>query len=172
MELDFDDSVVRGLARYVRLVTKALELRGDCSFVHAGAPANAYIALDGRFPHFPGRDVALLWDEQHGWSAAVETPSGPDMQVVAHLGGDVLPPPGEVAVWAGRLFSDGGVTRAGNGTPGAQPTGSSPASTALATASIDRSPANAHARKRLSASSGVMPCREARTPAAVCTCWK
>ena len=75
MELDFDDSAVRDLERYVRLVTEALELRGESSYVHAGDPANAYIALDGRLHHFPDSDVALLWDEQHGWSAAIETPA-------------------------------------------------------------------------------------------------
>lgn len=110
MDLDFDDSVVRGLERYVRLVTKALGLRGDGSYVHAGDPANAYIALDGRFSHFPGRDVALLWDEQRGWSAAVETSSSAELLTVAHLYGDVMPPPQEVAAWARHLLGDDSAT--------------------------------------------------------------
>jgi hypothetical protein len=46
----------------------------------------------------PDRDLALLWDERHGWSAAMETHSGEDLIVLAYLNGeDVLPEPCEVA---------------------------------------------------------------------------
>jgi hypothetical protein len=104
MELDFDDSVVRGLCRYVRLVTQALGLRGECSYVQADGPTSAYIALDGRLRHFADRDVALLWDENQGWSAAIETHSGEDLLVVAYLGQELLPPPETVAAWTRELF--------------------------------------------------------------------
>lgn len=106
MELHFDDSSVRGLRRYVRLVSLALGLRGECSYLHTDEPASAYIALDGELDKFPGRDVALLWDETHGWSTAIETHSGADLLVVAYLGQDVLPPPETVAAWVKRLFRD------------------------------------------------------------------
>ncbi|MGV9301451.1 DUF6292 family protein, partial [Amycolatopsis sp. NPDC003676] len=39
----------------------------DCD----GKRDQAYVALDGHLPAYPGRDVALLWDEIHGWAAAV-----------------------------------------------------------------------------------------------------
>ena len=104
MELDFDDSVLRGLRRYVRLVTRALGLHGECSYVHVDETASAYIALDGRLRCFPDRDVALLWDEHHGWSAAIETNSSEDLLIVAYLGQDPLPSPETVAAWAMALF--------------------------------------------------------------------
>jgi hypothetical protein len=104
MELDFDDSVLRGLHRYVRLVSEALGLRGECWYAQADEVASAYIALDGRLSRFPDHDVALLWDENQGWSTAVETDSGEDLLVVARLGQDLLPPPATVAAWVGGLF--------------------------------------------------------------------
>lgn len=104
MELDFDDSIARGLRCYVRLVSRALGLRGDCSYVQADERFSAYLALDGRLSRFPDHDVALLWEEHRGWSAALETHSGADLHVVAYLGHDVLPPPDVVATWARGLF--------------------------------------------------------------------
>jgi uncharacterized protein DUF6292 len=103
MELDFDDSLARGLHRYVRMVSQALGLRGDCSCVQAEEPISAYLALDGRFSRFPDRDVALLWEESRGWSAAIESGGG-DLHVVACLGQELLPPPAVVASWTRRLF--------------------------------------------------------------------
>jgi hypothetical protein len=104
MELDFDDRAGRELHHYVRSVSHALGLRGEGSYVQPDEPASAYIALDGRLSRFPDRDVALLWEETQGWSAAIETHSGADLLVVAHLGHDVLPPPETVAAWVRDLF--------------------------------------------------------------------
>jgi hypothetical protein len=104
MELDFDEIVAHGLRHYVRLVSRALGLRGESSFVQPDEPLSAYLALDGRLPHFPDRDVALVWDEHQGWSAAIETHSGEDLLVVAYLGREALPPPEDVAAWVRRLF--------------------------------------------------------------------
>lgn len=104
MELDFDDSVARGLQRYVRLVCRALGLRGACSYIQSDDPLSAYIALDGRFDGYPDHDVAVLWEETHGWSAAIETHSGEALRVVAYLGKDVLPAPEVAASWIRGLF--------------------------------------------------------------------
>ncbi|PSL51698.1 hypothetical protein B0I31_11811 [Saccharothrix carnea] len=104
VELDFDDALMWGLRGYVRRVTEELGLSGECSYVQAERPATAYLALEGRLPGFPDRDVALLWDEERGWSAAVETHSGEDVLVQAHFGPDVVPPPGAVARWVRGLF--------------------------------------------------------------------
>lgn len=114
IELDFDDRLQRGLRRYVRLVTQALGLSGESSYVQADRPASAYIALDERLRSHPHRDVALLWDEEHGWSAAIETSSGEDLLVVAYLGQKVLPPPQAVATWTRRLFDGHTLERFGH----------------------------------------------------------
>jgi hypothetical protein len=118
LELDFDDSVARDLRRYVQLVTRSVGLHGECSYIQAEEVAHAYVALDGSLPSFPCRDVALLWDEIHGWSAAVEHRSGGEPQVVARLEGDVLPPPEAVAAWTQSLFQQHqAVERREPGTP-------------------------------------------------------
>jgi hypothetical protein len=104
MQLDFDDTVVLGLHGYVRQVCRALGLRGECSYVQADGPASAYVALDERLRGYPDHDVALVWDEHHGWSAAIETHSGDELPVVASLGQDLLPAPEIVAAWTRDLF--------------------------------------------------------------------
>lgn len=106
MTLDFDDAVARGLRGYVRLVTEALRLSGECSCVEAERPASAYLALDGRLADFPDQDVALLWNEDEGWAVAVETHSGEELVVLAHMGADVLPEPCAVAEWVKSVFLD------------------------------------------------------------------
>ncbi|TWP48516.1 hypothetical protein FKR81_28445 [Lentzea tibetensis] len=113
LDFDFDDSLARGLSCYVRLVTEALGLRGDSSFVEAQRPANAYVALDGQLPDFPDHDVALLWDERNGWAAAIESTGGSTLVVVARLEQDRLPPPPTVVRWVMSLFrQDEGATTA------------------------------------------------------------
>ncbi|WP_344056161.1 DUF6292 family protein, partial [Prauserella halophila] len=74
-------------------------------------PAGAYIAMDGRLPGFPDRDVALIWDERHGWGGAIETHSGEDLLMVSYLGGThPVPSPERVARFAHRLL-DGAMLR-------------------------------------------------------------
>ncbi len=106
MELDFDDTLALGLRGYVRSVTRALGLTGECSYVQVERPAGAYLALEGRLPGFPDRDVALLWDEGRGWSMAVETSSGEDLVVQACFGGDAVPAPRAVARWVRGLLRE------------------------------------------------------------------
>src|SRR5919198_1460791 len=62
-----------------------------------GPPASVYLALDRQLDEFPGCDVALLWDERHGWSLAVESPDSGAVRMVTYLGVDVLPAPRVVA---------------------------------------------------------------------------
>ena len=80
LDLDFDDTEVRRVRRYVREVVAGLGLRGDSSFVETQPRAGAYVALDGRLPDFPDHDVALLWNEWNGWSAAGEGCGSPFMR--------------------------------------------------------------------------------------------
>ncbi|MET9631926.1 DUF6292 family protein [Lentzea sp. NPDC006480] len=102
-DLDFDDSAARRVRRYVREVVTELGLRGDSSFVETEPRAGAYVALDGRLPDFPDHDVALLWNERSGWSAAVEDRIG-ELVEIARLGGDPSPAAAAVVTWVRGLF--------------------------------------------------------------------
>jgi Family of unknown function (DUF6292) len=108
MELDPRSRSARGLRRYVGLVTEALGYTGHAFHAQIESPAGAYIPLDERMPAFPDRDVALLWDERHGWCGAIETASGDDLIVVSYLGADVLPAPRVVARFAAELVAGSG----------------------------------------------------------------
>ncbi|WP_370964378.1 DUF6292 family protein [Amycolatopsis sp. cg9] len=88
-------------------VTAALGIGPESCTVDHDSPVSAYVALDERLPGYPGRDVALLWDEVHGWAAAVETHSGEDLIVLRYLGGPtIVPPPGDVARFVRALHED------------------------------------------------------------------
>jgi hypothetical protein len=108
MELEPRSQLTRGLRRYVGLVTEALGYREHAFHVQTEPPATGYIPLDGRIPAFPDRDVALVWDERHGWCGAIETASGEDLLVVSYLGTDVLPAPRVVARFAADLIAGSG----------------------------------------------------------------
>ncbi|MFC7615393.1 DUF6292 family protein [Actinokineospora soli] len=108
MESDFDDTAARGLQGYLRLVTGQLRLSGECGFVDAERPMGAYLALDGRLPAYPDRDVALVWDEVRGWAVAVETHSGEDLLVCEYYGADLVPAPDAVARWVRGVLSGKG----------------------------------------------------------------
>ncbi len=115
MDLASSDTVERGFRHYVNRVARALGLANHGTYVSYEPELNAYIALDSRLATHPARDVALLWDEQHGWSIAVETHGGADLLVLGHLGTDVLPEPDVVAGLVRQMFAGKGV-----GTPAAQ----------------------------------------------------
>jgi hypothetical protein len=52
-----------------------------------------------------GRDVALVWEENVGWSAATEDDSA-ELYVVAHLDGEIAPEPVTVAQFAATLRAE------------------------------------------------------------------
>lgn len=92
---------------YLAEVTAALGIGMESCTVDHDTPVSAYVALDERLPGYPDRDVALLWDEVHGWSAAVETHSGEDMIVLRYLGGPtVTPPPARITRFVTALQDD------------------------------------------------------------------
>jgi hypothetical protein len=92
---------------YLADVTTALGIGPESCTVDHDTPVSAYVALDEHLPGYPGRDVALLWDEVHGWAAAVETHSGEDLIVVRYLGGPTIAPaPGTVARFVTALRED------------------------------------------------------------------
>lgn len=89
-----DDSALisQGLARYVRAVAEEIGVPPEGTEFEVSDTATAYLGLEG-----PGPDLMLLWNEQRGWSIAVETDPGDAPLVVAHLGQPLVPPPNEVA---------------------------------------------------------------------------
>ncbi|WP_406635983.1 DUF6292 family protein [Amycolatopsis sp. WGS_07] len=86
----------RALADYVREVAAAVGVSAECTSCEVADTVTAYVALSGRSPRFPGRDLMLVWSTGQGWTVAVETTPAEAPQVVAHLGGDVTPSPERV----------------------------------------------------------------------------
>ncbi|MGB3444131.1 MAG: DUF6292 family protein [Actinophytocola sp.] len=97
------------LRTYLADVTTALGVGLESCTVDHDTPVSAYIALDERFPGYPDRDVALLWDEVRGWSAAIEPHRAHDLIVIRYLGdsnGTIVPPPEHVARFVTALRED------------------------------------------------------------------
>jgi hypothetical protein len=106
MNLDCHSAAARGLRRYVRLVSDALEPDVVRTAVHWIHPVRAVIALSGRLRWFPGRQVALTWDEREGWAMVLAACADGSLTVLRYLGSDVLPAPPAVATFSGKLFGD------------------------------------------------------------------
>jgi hypothetical protein len=103
----YQHPAVPALLGYLRDVTAELGIGLESCTLDHDTPVSAYVALDTRLPHYPGRDVALLWDEERGWAAAVETHSGEDLIVLRYLGGPtVVPSPRRVARFVTALHED------------------------------------------------------------------
>lgn len=94
-----DSVALRVLRGYMQRVAAGLGVEPESTWCEVDSPANAYIALEERAPHRRQHDMALVWDEQHGWAAAVETHSGEDLMVLAYFGEDSLPAPAEVVAF-------------------------------------------------------------------------
>ena len=94
------------LRAYLAAVTGELGIGLESCTVDHATPLSAYVALDGH-PHYPGRDLALLWDEERGWAAAVETHSGEDLIILRYLDSPaVAPSPRSVARFARAVLED------------------------------------------------------------------
>ncbi|MEC3982766.1 DUF6292 family protein [Amycolatopsis sp. H20-H5] len=74
-------------------MTEQLDIGLESCTIDHGTPVSAYDALEHRHPDYPDRDLALLWDERHGWAAAIETHCGEDLIVLRYLAGDTITPP-------------------------------------------------------------------------------
>ncbi|MFD1150676.1 DUF6292 family protein [Saccharothrix hoggarensis] len=90
-----DNSAVisQGLARYVKAVAEEVGVPPEGTEFEVSDTATAYLGL----AEGPGRDLMLLWNEERGWSIAVETDPAEAPVVVAHLGLPLVPPPDVVA---------------------------------------------------------------------------
>ena len=99
MELEPWGRPARGLREHVRQVAEALGCTGEAYWVRTEEPVSVYLPLDEEFYGFPGRDTALLWDAERGWSAVIDDPVP---LVVAYLGA-LLPAPRTVAAFVADL---------------------------------------------------------------------
>ncbi|WIV55166.1 DUF6292 family protein [Amycolatopsis nalaikhensis] len=103
---DTEFSFERRLRGYLGAVAKAVGVGLESCTLDAGTPAAAYIALDWRLARFPDHDLALVWDEVHGWAAAIEDATSDAVTVLAYLGGEVLPEPRAVVKFLAALRAD------------------------------------------------------------------
>lgn len=95
-----------GLGRYLRTVADALDLTSGAVNWEIAEEATAYVALDGRIPRFPDRNLMLVWHEARGWLVATEPQGSHDSStVVARLRGDIVPSPGAVAAFVRGVMS-------------------------------------------------------------------
>lgn len=95
-----------GLGCYLRTVADALGLPSDAANWEIAEEASAYVALDGRIPRFPDRNLMLIWHEARGWLVATEPDGSHDSStVVARLRGDIVPRPGAVAAFVHGVMS-------------------------------------------------------------------
>lgn len=90
--LDDQHLAAHALRGYLTAVGAELGIGLESVTIDHDTPTSAYLALDTRLPDYPDRDMALVWDERHGWAAAVETHSGEDLLVIAYLGGESITP--------------------------------------------------------------------------------
>ncbi|EOD70247.1 DUF6292 family protein [Amycolatopsis vancoresmycina] len=108
--IDRDHGLRSGLTGYLAAVSAAVGVGEESCTLDLDAPTSAYIALDERLSRHPGRDMALLWDERHGWAFAMETHSGEDLLVLAYLGGELVPSPARVRGFVTAIRSAGGAS--------------------------------------------------------------
>ncbi|MET8846861.1 DUF6292 family protein [Amycolatopsis sp. NPDC004625] len=106
--IDRDHGLRSGLTGYLAAVSTAVGVGEESCTVDLDAPASGYIALDVRLCRYPGRDMALVWDERHGWAFAMETHSGEDLLVLAYLGGELVPGPARVRGFVAAIRDAGG----------------------------------------------------------------
>lgn len=101
-----DATAAAGLRVYVSLVAAGLgAAESEFLVMTEPSPAWAYLALAGRLPHYPTHDVALTWDERHGWAAGVEAEFS-ELVPLVWLGETVLPAPCAVVRFATELYAD------------------------------------------------------------------
>lgn len=109
MQRDENSAATRGLRRYITLVAQAVGIGAESTYLQMEPVSEAYLALSDRLVGFPERDVALLWDEKHGWALALETHGGADLIVLGYLGLSVLPAPQVVARYVADATAGRGV---------------------------------------------------------------
>lgn len=84
------------LCHYIESVAAEFGVGLESCTIDEDTPVSAYLALDIPLPHLPDRDVALLWDEERGWTIGIEGRWGEDLLPARHLGESLCPPPARV----------------------------------------------------------------------------
>ncbi|MBB4689467.1 DUF6292 family protein [Amycolatopsis jiangsuensis] len=102
---DDPQALRRVLVAYVREVAAAVGVSPECTSCEVADTVTAYVALNGRSPRFPGRDLMLLWNAGQGWTLSVETVPAEPAVVVARLRGEVTPEPARVRRFVAELLS-------------------------------------------------------------------
>ena len=101
-----DSVALRALSGYVHRVAAGLGVGPESTWCEVADRANAYVALDHPLPDRHHHDLALLWDERHGWAAVAENRTrGEDPVVLAYYGTEALPSPDEVIAFTRRVLS-------------------------------------------------------------------
>lgn len=85
VDIEVEARLHRALRGYLDAAAHQLGVGLESCTLDLDLPTSAYLALDRPLPEFPDRELALLWDEVHGWAAAIETHSGEDLIVVSYL---------------------------------------------------------------------------------------
>jgi hypothetical protein len=106
VNLDCHSEAARGLRRYVRLIADELHPQVERTAAHWVHPVRATVALTGRLHWFPGRPLALTWDEHYGWAMVLAACSTGGLTVLRYLGSDLVPAPETVATFSRKLFAD------------------------------------------------------------------
>lgn len=96
---DCADMAQFGLRNYVHHIAGALGVGPESTYAELADQATAYIALGDRLPAHPTRDVALVWDGDHGWAVGMEALCGEDLLMLAWYGPDILPEPDGVVMF-------------------------------------------------------------------------
>lgn len=98
--------IAAGLRGYILAVARTLGLGPESCALNPNYPARGYVAVNIELARFPGRDLALSWDERYGWSAVVESDFGQRITRVARLDGSTLPGPAEVQAFVDDLVAE------------------------------------------------------------------
>jgi hypothetical protein len=97
MDADIEQDFGRELRDYSAAVATAVGSGLEACAFDLDIPASVYVAIDWRLDRFPDRDLALLWDERHGWAVVLEAPGRDDLAVLAYLGApEIIPDPRDV----------------------------------------------------------------------------
>lgn len=91
------DALATALRTYVRAVADAVGVPPEGTSHEVTDTVTAYLALARRWHEYPDRDLMLVWGERQGWAVAVETAPDEPPVVLAHLSGDPVPHPADVA---------------------------------------------------------------------------
>nr|WP_052478307.1 DUF6292 family protein [Kibdelosporangium sp. MJ126-NF4] len=97
MNLQQEGLLAAGLRSYVHAVARALRVEPEAAWCEVAEMCTAYVAVRERAIDYPDRDVMVLWDERVGWLVALEPRPDEKLVVLAHVDGDVVPEPPDVA---------------------------------------------------------------------------